>query len=57
MLFKISSGRLKKSPELPKGFEFLKYPECQDTIEKIVAAYRKYVHYNFDYKNGFKMPS
>lgn len=49
MLFEISTEALKNSPEFRKGFamvhsEFLKYPECQDTIQQSIEAYKKYNH-------------
>lgn len=47
MLFEISTEALKESAEFRRGFamvhsEFLKHPECRDTIEQSIEAYKKY---------------
>lgn len=44
----LSTETLKRSPDLRRGFarihsEFLKYPECRQTLLDGLAAYRKYV--------------
>lgn len=48
VLFDISAEALKTSPGFRRGFalvhsEFLKYPECRETIEKSIEAYKTYV--------------
>lgn len=47
-MFEMSKELLAISPEFRKGFaevhsEFLKYPECGETIKEGVEAYKKYV--------------
>lgn len=47
-LFKISTEAMKISPEFRQGFamvhsEFLKYPECRETVEQSIKAYEKYL--------------
>lgn len=47
-LFEISTEALKTSPEFRRGFalvhsEFLKHPECRETIEQSIAAYKTYI--------------
>ncbi len=48
-LLEISTEALKVSPEFRQAFamvhsEFLKYPECQDTLERGAMAYREYLN-------------
>ena len=47
-LFEISAEALKTSPEFRRGFalvhsEFLKHPECRETIEQSIEAYKTYM--------------
>lgn len=48
MLLGISTEALKDNPEFRRAFamvhsEFLKYPECADTLEQGIKAYREYL--------------
>lgn len=48
-LFEISAEAVRISPEFRQGFalvhsEFLKYPECRETVEQSINAYKKFVH-------------
>lgn len=47
-LFDISTEAMKTSPEFRRGFakahsEFLKYPECRETLEQSMEAYKTYL--------------
>ncbi len=47
-LFTISAEAIRISPEFRQGFalvhtEFLKYPECRETVEQSLAAYKQFV--------------
>ena len=48
-LFDMSAEAMKTSPEFRRGFarahsEFLKYPECRETLEQSIEAYETYLH-------------
>ena len=48
-LLEISTEAMKMSPEFRKAFamvhaEFLKYPECRETLEFGIDAYENYLH-------------
>jgi len=45
----MSAEAMKTSPEFRRGFarahsEFLKYPECRETLEQSIEAYETYLH-------------
>lgn len=47
-LFDVAKEAMEKSPEFRQGFakvhsEFLKYPECKETIAKSIEAYERFL--------------
>lgn len=48
ILFDVAKEAMEKSPEFRQGFEkvhseFLKHPECKETIAKSVEAYERFI--------------